>query len=186
MEVPLNIYTPEELNKIAMETAGQPVLYVPLPQGPTPAKHTQGPAMCVYLKYSEIVPEARNVQDFYWDTLRRTPIIAGVGMLATIDSLLSEHRSADPVIHKMLNERFLTPDLASKVVAKTVGGPGFVGVFTRTGCLQVTRHLLLYGDRTVKIEEGNDRDLGTLRCWRTNTLSPSGCWTRPRPRLSKR
>jgi hypothetical protein len=62
----------------------------------------------------------------------------------------------------MLQERFLTPDLAAKVAAMVVGGPGFTGVFTRTGCLQLMRHLLLYGDRSVKAEERNDRDLGAL------------------------
>jgi hypothetical protein len=158
----LKTYSPEELNKIAMEIAQQPILYVPVPQGDVPAPGAQGPAVCVYLKYSEIVPGVRNIQGLYWDTLRRTPVIAGVGALSTINSLLSEHRSADPAIQRMLHERFLTPDLAAEVGAKTVGGLGFTGVFTRTGCLQVIRHLLLYGDRSVSAEEQNDRILGTL------------------------
>ena len=132
----MKTYTPEELKKISMEIAQQPVLYVPVPQGDVP--RTQGPAVCVYLKYSEIVPGAGDIRDLYWSTLRRTPVIAGVGALATINSLLSQHRSADPAVQRMLHERFLTPDLAARVGAKTVGGPGFTGVFTRTGCLQVT------------------------------------------------
>jgi len=158
----MNNYTPEELNKIAMEIARQPSLYVPLPRGRAPVLRTPGPAVCVYLKYSEIVTGAENIKDLYWDSLRQTPVIAAVGVLATVDCLLSEHRSADPGIHKTLQERFLTPDLAAKVAAKVVSGPGFTGVFTRTGCLQLMRHLLLYGDRSVKAEERNDRDLGAL------------------------
>ncbi len=158
----MDTYTPEELDKIAMQIARQPGLYVPLPQGTAPVPRTPGPAVCVYLKYSEIVMGAENIQDLYWNALRQTPVIAAVGVLATIDCLLSEHRSADPGIHKMLQERFLTPDLAANVAAKVVGGPGFTGVFTRIGCLQLTRHLLLYGDRSVKAEERNDRDLGAL------------------------
>jgi hypothetical protein len=158
----MNNYTPEELNKIAMEIGRQPSLYVPLPQGRAPVPRTPGPAVCVYFKHSEIVTGAENIKDLYWNALRQTPVIAAVGVLATIDCLLSEHRSADPDIHKMLQERFMTPDLAAKVSAKVVGGPGFTGVFTRTGCLQLMRHLLLYGDRSVKAEERNDRDLGAL------------------------
>jgi hypothetical protein len=163
MEVRLNVYTPEELNRIAMDIARQPVLYMPLRQGTPPAPpRAPGPAVCVYLKYSEIIPGAGNIEDLYWNALRQTPVIAGVGLLATINCLLSEHRSADSAIHRMLQERFLTPDLATKVAANTVGGPGFTGVFTRTGCLQVMRHLLLYGDQSVKAEERNDRDVGAL------------------------
>ena len=155
-------YTPEELNRIAMEIAQQPGLYLPLPQGSAPAPRTPGPTVCVYLKYSEIVSGTRNIQDLYWNRLRQTPVIAGVGVLATIDCLLSEHRSADPDVHQMLQERFLTPNLTARVAAKVVGGPGFTGVFTRTGCLQLMRHLLLYGDRSVKAEERNVKDLGEL------------------------
>jgi hypothetical protein len=162
-EANLKTYTPEELNKLAMEIARQPVLYVPLREElpPTPAQ-TTGPAVCVYLKYSEIVPGAGNTSELYWSALKQTPVIAGVGLLATINCLLSEHRSADAAIHRMLQERFLTPDLAAKVAAKTIGGPGFTGVFTRTGCLQVMQHLLLYGDRSVKAQERNDREVGAL------------------------
>ena len=155
-------YTPEELNKIAMQISAQPRLYVPLPQGASPSLRTPGPAVCVYLKYSEIVAGAGNIEDLYWNALRQTPVIAAVGLLATIDRLLSEHRSADPDIHKTLQERFLTPALAANVAANVVGGPGFTGVFTRTGCLQLMRHLLLYGNRSVKAEEQSDRDLGAL------------------------
>ena len=102
----MDTYTPEELDKIAMQIARQPGLYVPLPQGTAPVRRTPGPAVCVYLKYSEIVMGAENIQDLYWNALRQTPVIAAVGVLATIDCLLSEHRSADPGIHKMLQEQF--------------------------------------------------------------------------------
>jgi hypothetical protein len=84
----MNNYTPEELNKIAMEIARQPSLYVPLPQGRAPVPPTPGPAVCVYLKYSEIVTGAENIKDLYWNALRQTPVIAAVGVLATVDCLL--------------------------------------------------------------------------------------------------
>jgi hypothetical protein len=155
-------YTPEELNRIAMEIARQPGLYLPLDQGAAAVARNQGPAVCVCLKYSEMVPGARNLEDLYWDRLRQTPVGPGMGTLATIDCLLAEHRSADPEVHKTLHERFLTPDLAVKVAASVIGGPGFTSVFTRTGCLQLIRHLVIYGDPSIRAEECDPRDLGEL------------------------
>jgi hypothetical protein len=178
----LKIYTAEELNRIAIEVARQQMLYVPLAKGAAPTPRTPGPAVCVCLKYSEIIPGAGNIEDMYWNALQQTPVIAGVGLLATINCVLSEHRSADSAVHRMPQERFMTPDLAAKVAAKTVGGPGFTGVFTRTGCLQVMRHLLLYGDRSVKAAERNDRDVGALLLLANEFFSSIRCriWDAPR------
>jgi|HubBroStandDraft_2_1064218.scaffolds.fasta_scaffold93271_2 hypothetical protein len=40
-------YTPEDLNRIAMEIARQPGLYLPLPRGAAAAPRTPGPTVCV-------------------------------------------------------------------------------------------------------------------------------------------
>jgi hypothetical protein len=155
-------YTPEELEKIAIQITGEPRLYVPMSQGSGPLRLTRGPRFCVYVKYSEVMPAVENIQDLYWRTLRQTPVIPAVGVLATINCLLAEDRSADLDVHKVLQDRFLTTELAAKIAAKTLRGPAFSCVFTRTGCLQLIRHLLLYGDRSVKADGRNDRDIGTL------------------------
>jgi hypothetical protein len=162
---------PAELNKIFLEIAPQPGLLVPLSDGPSP--RAPGPAVCVYLRYSEIFPATGNIQSLYWNILRRTPVIGAVGVLASIKSLLSEHRSADREVHKVLNERFLAPDLLAKVAAHQVAGPGFAGVFTRIGCMQLMRHLLLYGNRSLKPAGQSEQDLGMLALL-TNDLLPSG------------
>ena len=131
---------------------------MPVSPGASPAS---GPAVCVSLRYSEIVPGTTDIESRYWNTLRQTPVVAGIGMLATINSLLSEQRSADRSVQKILNDRFLATDLAAKVAASDVPGPGFVGVFTRIGCLQLMRHLLLYGNGSLKLA-GNENLLGEL------------------------
>lgn len=158
----MNRYTAEELNEVFTRMAPQAGLFVPLPSGPLPATRPHGPAVCVYLRYSEIFPGTGDIQSQYWDILRQTPVMGGVGVLASIDSILSEHRSADRNVHKMLNERFLTGALAGKVAAHKVAGPAFVGVFTRIGCLQLMRHLLLYGNRSLKPAGRSEKALGEL------------------------
>lgn len=139
--------------------------------GPPP--RASGPAVCVYLRYSELFPGTGDIQKLYWNVLRQTPVIGGVGVLASINSVLSEHRSANREVHSVLNERFLAPDLLAKVAGQQVAGPGFASVFTRIGCMQLMRHLLLYGNRSLKPAGQSEQNLGVLALL-TNDLLPSG------------
>src|SRR5208283_2469217 len=133
----MRLYSAEELNRIFMAIAPSAGLVLPASPRPTPAG---GPAVCVSVRYSEIAPETADIEQHYWDLLRQIPVTGGVGVLASLNSFLSEHRAGHRDIHKVLNARFLTSDLAAKVAAREVAGPGFVGVFTRIGCLQLMRH----------------------------------------------
>src|SRR5437879_2854964 len=131
-------YSAEELDKIFMAIAPSAGLILPTPPGrPAPAV---GPAVCVSLRYSDIVPGTADIEQRYWDLLRQVPVIGGIGVLASLNSVLSEHRAGHRDVHKVLNERFLTSELAGKVATREVAGSGFVGVFTRVGCLQLMRH----------------------------------------------
>ena len=72
-------YSAEELNGIFTAIAPQRSLIVPVSSGaPPPAL---GPAVCVSLRYSEIVPGTTDIESRYWNTLRQTPVVAGIGML---------------------------------------------------------------------------------------------------------
>src|ERR1700676_3799913 len=153
-------YSAEELNNIFTAIAPQRGLVVPVSSGVPPTE--SGPAVCVSLRYSEVVPGTSDVESRYWHLLRRTPVIGGVGMLASVNSILSEHRAAHRDVHKILNERLLTTDLVAKVAANEVGGPGFVGVFTRIGCLQLMQHLLLYGNGSLNATGQSEKELGEL------------------------
>ena len=69
--------------------------------------------------------------------LRQVLVVGAVCVLASINGLLSEHRSGQPALHNVLNGRYLSSDFIAKVAANQVAGQGFVGVFTRIGCLQL-------------------------------------------------
>jgi hypothetical protein len=153
-------YTAEELNNIFAAIAPQPGLLVPQPTGQQ--VRPAGPVACVYLRHSEVLPGCGNLETVYWNALRATPVIGAVKVLAAINSILSEHRASDPDTHRVLNERFIEANLLQSVAAQKVEGPGFVGVFTRIGCLQLMRHLLLYGDSTVPLAGRSDKVLGKL------------------------
>ena len=158
----MNQFSAEKLNKIFAEIAPQTGLVLPLPAGPAPHGLAPGPAVGVYLRHSEILPGTAKLEDRYWNLLRQTPVAGGVGVLASINSLLSEHRSLNRDVHKFLTERFVTPAIAMKVAEQNVSGGGFSGVFTRTGCLQLMRHLLVYGNRSVKPAGRSEKELGEL------------------------
>jgi hypothetical protein len=153
-------YSAEELARIFTAIAPQRGLIVPVSSGaPPPAS---GPAVCVSRRYSEIVPGTTDIEGRYWNMLRQTPVVGGIGMLATVNSFLSEQRSADRRVQKILNDRFLADDLAARLAASDVPGPGFAGVFTRIGCLQLMRHLLLYGNGSLKPAGQSENLLGEL------------------------
>ena len=153
-------YSAQELNKIF--TAIAPAGGLILPASPGLPARTSGPAVCVALRYSEIVLGAGDIESRYWDLLPQIPVVGGIGVLASINSVLSEHRAGHRDVHKLLNKRFLTADLAAKVAANEVAGPGFVSVFTRIGCLQLMRHLLLYGNRWLKPTGQSEELVGEL------------------------
>src|SRR5579872_1993173 len=172
-------YSAEELDKIFMAIAPSAGLILPTQPGrPAPAA---GPAVCVALRYSEMVPGTDDIEQRYWDLLRQVPVIGGIGVLASVNSVLSEHRAGHRDIHKVLNERFLPSDLAPKVAASEVAGPGFVGVFTRIGCLQLMRHLLLYGSRSVKPAGQSEKLIGELALLTNDYLQLEAIQNRSRP-----
>src|ERR1035438_9324857 len=137
-------HSADELRQIFEKIAPQRNLLVPVPAGGSQV--ATGPAVCVRLRHTEVLPGIVNAEELYRSKLRQVPVVGAVGVLASINSLLSEHRSADPALHKLLNNRYLSPELVAKIVANQVVGPGFSGVFTRVGCLQLMRHVLLYGN----------------------------------------
>ena len=154
-----NQYTTDELRQIFEKMAPQRLL-VPMPAGAPPA--VSGPAVCVRLRHTEVVPGSEDIEKLYRGKLRQVPVVGGVGVLASINSLLSEHRSGHPALHSVLNGRYLSSDLIARVGANQVAGPGFVGVFTRIGCLQLMRHLLLYGNGSLKTVGQSEKLIGEL------------------------
>jgi len=154
-------YTLEELNDIFAQMAPQEGLWVPFRPQVLPSLRT-GPAICVYLRYSDIVTGTLDVERRYWEALQQTPVLGALGELAAINGIISEHRTGDPDVHRDLNERFFTAELRTKVAHYETGGSAFAGVFTKIGCLQLMRHLILYGNRLVESAERPVDRLGEL------------------------
>ncbi|HEV2298439.1 MAG TPA: hypothetical protein VGR72_07980 [Candidatus Acidoferrales bacterium] len=154
-------YSEQELNRIFTEIAPQRGLMVPVSPGAAAARRPSGPAVGVYLRHSEMLPGTPDIVDRYWSLLRQVPVKGGVGVLASINTLLSEHRSLNRDVHEILGERFLTESLAARVAEQRAAGPAF-GVFTRIGCLQLMRHLLVYGNHSLKPPAPDDKALGEL------------------------
>jgi hypothetical protein len=95
-------YTPEELQEIFARIAPGQGLWTPLPsQTPQmPSSSRGGPAICVYLRYSDVVAETTDLEQRYWDVLQQTPVVEAIQVLATINNILSEHRMGHPEIHR--------------------------------------------------------------------------------------
>lgn len=139
-------YTDEELHDIYWEIVPER-LWVPLgAQGRTP---NAGPAVRVFLRYSDVVPGANGLEQRYWEALQRTPVIAAIGVLSIVNGILSSEGGLDPETHRMLNERLLPPDLRRRVADYQPGGPALPVVFNRVGCLQLMRHLMIYGNQAI-------------------------------------
>jgi hypothetical protein len=164
-------YSPEELAEIFTQLAPGSGLLIPVqPQTASPSKG--GPAICVYLRHSDIVPGAVDLEQRYWELLEQTPVVGAIGVLATINNILSEYRMGNPELHRLVNERFLSPELRTKVDQHDPGGPAFAGVFNKVGCLQLMRHLLLYGNRSVASDDAEVGGLGELMLLTNEFIQP--------------
>jgi len=84
-------YTPKELSQIFLDIAPEPGVWAPL--SPPPISGRVGPAFSVYPRYSDIVGTKDNLEQRYWEALRQTPRLGGIGELAAINGILTEHRT---------------------------------------------------------------------------------------------
>lgn len=164
-------YSTEELAEIFTRIAPDSGLFFPVqPQTAPSAKG--GPAICVYLRYSDLVPGTVDLEQRYWELLQQIPVDGAIGVLATINGILSEQRMGNREVHLLLNERFLSPDLRTKVNQYEPGGQAFAGVFNKVGCLQLMRHLLLYGNRSVASAGADVAGLGELLLLTNEFIQP--------------
>jgi hypothetical protein len=164
-------YSPVELAQIFAQIAPNSGVLIPAPS-PIPASPKGGPALCVYLRYSDIAAGTQDLEQRYWDLLQQTPVVNGIGVLATINGILSEYRMGHAEVHRTLNERFLSPDLRVKVSEYQPGGPAFAGVFNKVGCLQLMRHLIVYGDRSMTSDDKDVAALGELLLLTNQFIQP--------------
>jgi hypothetical protein len=101
----------------------------------------QGPRFYVYLKYSEIYPDAG--PDQLWEGLQETPVIDAVQVLAWVSARLAANQ--DPALHNILIGQFLEPEVAAEVQGNAPVPPAVPSIFHRLGNLALIRNLALYG-----------------------------------------
>jgi hypothetical protein len=132
-------YSPQELRKIFENMAGAG-LWTPQIQ----SQHSPyiGPAFAVYLRYSEVFPQA-DVRDRDWELLQEVPAINAIGVLASINNLLAI-TGRDQAAHRTLHEAYLEPELAELVAKASPPAPAFGVVLHRLGNMVAMRDLLLY------------------------------------------
>jgi hypothetical protein len=133
-------YSPQELQKI-FETMAGAGLWTPQIQG----QHRPyiGPAFSVYLRYSEVFPQA-GLPDRYWELLQESPAINAIGVLASINNLLAV-TGRDQAAHRTLLEGYIEPELGELIANASPSPPAFGIVFNRLGNMVAMRDLLLYG-----------------------------------------
>lgn len=157
-------FSPEELASIVQKIANTEGLWLPFVP-PATQTSPSGPDISLMLRYSDLFPDASDVEGRYWQALQTVPIVGAVGVLGDVNRILTEGRTHDPEVNRQINERLVTPDLLAKVqeYAFQPVGRGFAAIFTRTGCLQVMRHLIVYGGDLSITEAGSrENQLGEL------------------------
>lgn len=150
--MPANRHSSEELGRIFEEIAGKG-FWVPLTPG---TEMEVGPLSMVYLRYSDLVPQAGALQERYLKALRNVPRQGALAVLAFINNILMVGTGRAHDVHRALNEKFLLEELRAKVAEYKLeqlprpARPAFPVVFNRVGCLQLMRHLMLHGRDSIE------------------------------------
>jgi hypothetical protein len=98
----------------------------------------------VYRKYSEMGFQQIDLEQAYWDALREAQLIDGIGHLCFINASLSEARTFDPKVHREIAAQFVIPHLIPRIFDEKLEFGAFPVVFSRIGCLQIVRQLILF------------------------------------------
>jgi hypothetical protein len=101
--------------------------------------------------------------------------VGATGVLGDVNRILTEGRTHDPEVNRQINERLVEPELLAKVqgYASQPVGHGFAAIFTRTGCIQVMRHLIVYGAEKSVVGAGSGENrLGELVLLGNQFLGP--------------
>jgi len=139
----MKTYTAEELDQIFMGIAPR-VLLLPI-QLTRDSGPQQGARIMVYRKYSEMGFQQTDLEQAYWDALREANLIDAIGNLCFINASLSEARTFDPNVHREIATRFVIPYLIPRIFDEIFEFGAFPVVFSRIGCLQIVRQLMLFG-----------------------------------------
>jgi hypothetical protein len=160
-------YTPQQLQRVFEKTAGR---------GLWVAQHRErapydGPTFAVYLRYSDLFREGGDIAEQYWQLLQDVPVVNAIGVLATINNILAV-TARDQSAHEILNQRFLEPSIAERVVHNSPGGPAFSMVFHRLGSIVAMHDLLLYGTNKASATDSPITQIGLLALFANDFVEP--------------
>jgi hypothetical protein len=156
----MKAYTAEELDRIFMGIAPGSIL---LPMEPSSDSGLQpGARFMVFRKYSEMGFQQIDLEQAYWDALREAQLIDGIGELCFINASLSEARTFDPKVHREIAAKFVVPQLIPRIFDEKLEFGAFPVVFSRIGCLQIVRQLMLFGGLQEPSSQWNQFYVGRL------------------------
>ena len=156
----MKAYTAEELDRIFMGIAPGSIL---LPMEPSSDSGLQpGARFMVFRKYSEMGYQQIDLEQAYWDALREAQLIDGIGELCFINASLSEARTFDPKVHREIAAKFVVPQLIPRIFDEKLEFGAFPVVFSRIGCLQIVRQLMLFGGLQEPSSQWNQFYVGRL------------------------
>jgi hypothetical protein len=156
----MRAYTAEELDRIFMGIAPGSIL---LPMEPSSDSGLQpGARFMVFRKYSEMGFQQIDLEQAYWDALREAQLIDGIGELCFINASLSEARTFDPKVHREIAAKFVVPQLIPRIFDEKLEFGAFPVVFSRIGCLQIVRQLMLFGGLQEPSSQWNQFYVGRL------------------------
>src|SRR4029077_16396918 len=78
----------------------------------------------------------------------------------------------DQSAHEILNQRFLEPSIAERVVHNSPGGPAFSMVFHRLGSIVAMHYLLLYGTNKASATDSPITQIGLLALFANDFVEP--------------
>ncbi|MEQ1887283.1 MAG: hypothetical protein ABL967_19625 [Bryobacteraceae bacterium] len=148
-------YSLEEIQRLFQKIAGGG-LWVAHGQRAAPYV---GPVFAVYARNSDLFPD--NAEDTYWRRLQELPVVNTIGVLALINNILAITPS-DRSAQEILNQQFLDPGLAERVIRNAPEAPAFPVVFHRLGNLLAIHDLLVYGGNRASVTEAPITQIGWL------------------------
>jgi hypothetical protein len=123
-----------------------------------------GPTFHIYLRYRDLFPNATDVEGQYWHALRRPTVLNALGVLGNVNRNFVEGRAYDLNVHHQLNQSLLSAELKAMVNQRQAAfaQPASFVVFTRVGCLQLMRNLIVYGNKSAVLADQKEEQLGEL------------------------
>ena len=79
-------FSPEELASIFQKVANQEGLWLPS-ASPDRLTGASGPDLSLMLRYSDLFPDASDIEVRYWQCLQTVPVVGAIGVLGDVNRI---------------------------------------------------------------------------------------------------